>query len=111
MSDVSSRKFAAVFAKALADSGRLSPADLKALKAAEAGITGTREKAAAKSIMAMLKNDKELDSFELDPVRKALGVLIGVTDGPLPPDLEAALKHGVPQANVNVKHYDLTFDV
>ena len=61
--------------------------------------------------MAMLKHDHELDAFEVAPMKKALGVLIGVTNGPLPADLAKALTHGVPQANVNVKHYELSFDV
>lgn len=111
MPDLSSKKFASVFARALADSGRLTKNDLRALKEAQASIRTPKEKAAAESIMALLRNDAELDSFELDPVRKALGVLIGVSKGPLPPDLEAVLKHAVPAANVQVKHYDLTFDL
>lgn len=110
MPDVSSKKFATVFARALADSGRLSKADLKALEAARAGIANPKERAAAQSIMLLLRKDAELDSFELQPVRKALGVLIGVSKGPLPKDLETALEHAVPQANVKVEHYDLSFD-
>ena len=111
MPDVSSKKFAAVFARALTDSGRLSKADLTALKRAQSGISNAKERAAAQSIMSLVGHDSELDSFELDPVRKALGVLIGVTKGPLPPDLEAVLKNAVPAANVKVKHYGLTFDL
>ncbi|MBL8957232.1 MAG: hypothetical protein JNK82_41040 [Myxococcaceae bacterium] len=111
MPDLSSKKFASVFARALEGSGRLTKNDLRALKDAQASITAPKEKAAAESIMALLRNDAELDSFELDPVRKALGVLTGVSRGPLPPDLEAVLKNAVPSANVNVKHYDLTFDL
>ncbi len=110
MPDVSSRKFAAVFARALADSGKLTKRELKDLEAAQAGIANPKERAAARSIMLLLRKDAELDSFELTPVRKALGVLIGVSKGPLPKDLEAALENAVPQANVQVKHYDLTFD-
>ncbi len=111
MPDLGSKKFATVFARALADSGRLTKAHIKALKEAQAAITAPKEKAAAESIMALVRHDVELDSFELDPVRKALGVLIGVSKGPLPPDLEAVLKHAVPVSNVTVKHYDLTFDL
>ena len=110
MPDLSSKKFATVFARALADSGKLSKAELKALQTAQKGIKSPKERAAAQSIMLLLRKDKELDSFELAPVRKALGVLIGVSKGPLPKDLETALEHAVPQANVQVKHYDLTFD-
>lgn len=111
MPDVSSKKFASVFAKALAASGRLSKKDVKALERAQAGIADPKERAAAKSIMSLVSHDAELDDFELTPVSKALGVLIGVSKGPLPKELEAALKHAVPQANVKVKHYDLTFDL
>lgn len=111
MPEVSSKKFAAVFARALRDSGRLTPGDVRALKAAQTGIKNVKERAAAESIMALLRNDKELDGFEVEPAKRALGVLIGVSEGPLPKDLEAALANAVPQANVSVKHYELTFDL
>src|SRR5258705_3916302 len=111
MPDLSSKKFATVFAKALAGSGRLTRTDVKKLEATQETIANPKGRAAAKSILSLVSHDLELDGFELDPVRKALGVLIGVSKGPLPPDLEAALKHAVPQANVAVKHYDLTFDL
>ncbi len=81
------------------------------LKAAQAEIKSPKESAAALSLLALVRHDHELDSFEVEPARIALGILSGITDGPLPKDLEAALKHAVPQSNVHVKNYDLTFDL
>ncbi len=95
----------------MAKSGRLTETDLKALKSAKGDIRNTSEKAAADGILSMVRNDKELDSFEVAPTRKALGVLLGVSSGRLPADLEKVLEHAVPQANVNVKNYDLSFDL
>ncbi len=111
MPDIASRKFVETFQRAFAKSGRLNDTDLKALISAQGKITNATDRAAAESVMAMLKHDKELDSFEVAPMKKALGVLVGVTHGPLPADLARALEHGVPQANVSVKHYELSFDV
>ena len=111
MPDIASRKFVETFQRAFAKSGRLNETDLKALTAAQGKITNVTDRAAAESVMAMLKHDKELDAFEVAPMKKALGVLTGVTRGPLPPDLAKVLEHAVPQANVSVKHYELSFDV
>ena len=111
MPDIASRKFVETFQRAFAKSGRLSDTDLKALKTAQNSITNVTDRAAAESVMAMLKHDHELDAFEVAPMKKALGVLVGVTNGPLPADLAKVLEHAVPQANVNVKHYELSFDV
>ena len=111
MPDIASRKFVEIFQRAFSKSGQLSQTDLKALTAAQGAITNVTDKAAAESVMAMLRHDRELDAFEVAPMKKALGVLMGVTSGPLPADLAKALEHGVPQANVNVKHYELSFDV
>ncbi|MHB8874529.1 MAG: M1 family metallopeptidase [Myxococcaceae bacterium] len=110
MPDVSSRKFVQIFQAAIAKSGRLSDTDVRALKSAQSGIGNATERAAAEGILSMLRNDKELDSFEVAPTRRALGVLLGKSSGPLPADLEKALKNAVPQANVKVKDYDLAFD-
>jgi aminopeptidase N len=111
MPSSSSVKFAATFARALAQGGQLTPDAVRRLKKAQAAIRDTKERAAAESLLAMVRDDHKLDSFEVEPARVALGVLSGVTEGPLPPDLERALSHAVPQANVQVKHYDLTFDL
>ena len=111
MPSPSSVKFAKAFARALAKSGQLSDSTVRTLKAAQAGIHDKKEKAAALSLLEMVRDDHELDSFEVEPARVALGVLTGVSEGPLPPDLELALHHAVPQANVHVKNYDLTFDL
>jgi aminopeptidase N len=106
-----SLKFAQAFTRALAKSGHLSDSAVDTLKQARAELHDAKEQAAADSLLALVRDDHELDSFEVAPARKALGVLIGVSTGPLPKDLEAALHHAVPQANVHVKNYDLTFDL
>ncbi len=111
MPDVSSRKFVEVFQRALASSGRITERDVSALKTAQGAITNVTERAAAESILAMLRNDREFDSFEVVHTKKALGVLLGQSTGPLPADLEKVLEHAVPQANVAVKDYALTFDL
>lgn len=111
MPDIASRKFVETFQRAFAKSGRLSDTDLKALQTAQSSITNVTDRAAAESVMAMLKHDRELDSFEVAPMKKALGVLVGVSNGPLPADLAKVLEHAVPQANVTVKRYELSFDV
>lgn len=111
MPDIASRKFVETFQRAFTKSGRLSATDLKSLEAAQGKITNATDRAAAESVMAMLKHDKELDAFEVTPMKKALGVLVGVSRGPLPADLAKVLENAVPQANVAVKHYDLSFDV
>jgi aminopeptidase N len=111
MPDVSSRKFVEVFQRALTTSGRITESDVSALKRAQGSITNVTERAAAESILAMLRNDREFDSFEVVHTKKALGVLLGKSTGPLPADLERVLKNAVPAANVAVKDYELTFDV
>ena len=47
MPDVSSRKFVEVFQRAIATSGRLTDADVSALKKAQGSITNVTERAAA----------------------------------------------------------------
>ncbi|MFO0595245.1 MAG: M1 family aminopeptidase [Myxococcaceae bacterium] len=111
MPDIASRKFVETFQRAFSQSGRLSSADLKALETARGALTNATDKAAADAVMGMLRHDQELDAFEVAPMKKALGVLVGVTHGPLPADLAKALTHGVPQSNAAVKNYDLQFDV
>lgn len=111
MPDIASRKFVETFQRAFSKSGRLSDADLTSLQSARAGLSSATDRAAADSVLAMLKHDHELDAFEVAPLKKALGVLVGVTHGPLPADLAKALEHAVPQSNARVKNYDLQFDV
>ncbi|MFT3712954.1 MAG: M1 family aminopeptidase [Archangium sp.] len=111
MPDIASRKFVETFTRAFSTGGRLSSADLTALESAKNKLTNATDKAAADSVLAMLKHDKELDAFEVAPLKKALGVLVGVTNGPLPADLSKALTHAVPQSNARVKNYDLSFDL
>lgn len=110
MPDIASREFARIFQSALSQGGRLSKADLASLESTRARIRNENERAAADGLLSMLKHDRELDSFEVAPAKKALGVLVGVSTGRLPADLEKVLTHAVPAANVLVKHYDLTFD-
>ena len=111
MPDIASRKFVETFQRAFAKSGRLSSTDLAALESAKGKLTNATDQAAADSVLAMLKHDKELDAFEVAPLKKALGVLVGVTNGPLPADLAKVLTNAVPQSNARVKNYDLTFDL
>lgn len=110
MPDIASREFARIFQSALSKGGRLSQADLNSLEATRARIRNENERAAADGLLSLLRHDRELDAFEVAPAKKALGVLVGVSTGRLPPDLEKVLTHAVPAANVKVKHYDLTFD-
>lgn len=61
-------------------------------------MTNATDRATDESVMAMLKHDREIDAFEVAPLKKALGG----TNGPLPADLAKVLEHAVPPANVNV---------
>lgn len=110
MPSVDSQRFVQLFQRTLEKGGRLSSDDLRALQSAARSVSGTQEKAAADGILSFLKHDRELDAFEAAPVKKALGVLMGVSQGPLPRDLEKVLTHAVPAANARVKDYELTFD-
>ncbi|MBL9037467.1 MAG: hypothetical protein JNG84_03025 [Archangium sp.] len=111
MPDVSSRKFVETFQRAFASSGRLSEKDLTALKKVKDTLANPNDRAAAEQVLAMVRGDRELDAFEVAPVRKAMQVLAGVSGARLPADLERALANGVPVSNVTAKSYDLTFDV
>ena len=110
MPSVDSQRFVQLFQRTLQKGGKLSTEDLKALQRAGDSVKGTQEKAAVDGILSFLKHDRELDAFETAPVRKALEVLVGVSTSRLPADLEKALTHAVPAANVKVKNYDLAFD-
>jgi aminopeptidase N len=110
MPSVDSQRFVQLFQRTLAKGGKLSTEDMKALERAGDAVKGTQEKAAVDGILSFLKHDRELDAFETAPVKKALGVLVGVSTGRLPADLEKVLTHAVPAANVKVKSYDLSFD-
>lgn len=111
MPDVSAHKFVQLFQGALSKGGRLGAKDVSALKRAQQSIRGQAERAAAEQLLALVRNDRELDDFEVAPTRKALGVLLGVNPRGLPKDLEAVLANAVPQANARVKHYELNFDL
>ncbi|MBI5545678.1 MAG: hypothetical protein HY901_17460 [Deltaproteobacteria bacterium] len=111
MPEIDSKRFAKLFQRALAKGGSVAEADVSKLQDARRQITNAKEGAAADGLLSMLRHDCELDSFEVAPARKALGVLLGVSKGPLPVDLEKVLAGAVPQANVRVKHYDLAFDL
>lgn len=110
MPEIASREFARLFQAALTKGGRLSASQLQALETTRARIMKPNERAAADGLLSLLRHDRELDAFEVAPAKKALGVLVGVSSGPLPADLEKVLTHAVPAANVKVKDYDLTFD-
>ena len=110
MPEIASREFARIFQAALSKGGRLSQSDVSALQSTRSRIRNTTEKAAADGLLSMLKHDREFDAFEVAPAKKALGVLVGVSTGRLPADLEKVLTHAVPAANVQVQHYDLSFD-
>ena len=110
MPSVDSQRFVQLFQRTLEKGGKLSTEDLTALKRAGDKVSGTSEKAAVDGILSFLKHDRELDAFETSPVKKALGVLVGVSSGRLPRDLEKVLTHAVPAANARVKDYDLSFD-
>jgi aminopeptidase N len=110
MPSVESQRFVQLFQRTLEKGGKLSTEDMKALQRAAGNVSGKQEKAAADGIMSFLKHDRELDGFEKTPVKKALGVLTGISTGRLPRDLEQVLTHAVPAANARVKSYDLSFD-
>ena len=110
MPSVGSERFVQLFQRTLEKGGRISDADVKALQRAGAAVSGAQERAAVDGILSFLKHDRELDAFELSPVKKALEVLVGVSSGRLPRDLERVLTHAVPAANVLAKHYELSFD-
>jgi aminopeptidase N len=110
MPSVDSQRFVQLFQRTLEKGGKLSSADLSALKRAGESVKGTQEKAAVDGILSFIKHDRELDAFETAPVKKALEVLVGVSTGRLPRDLEKVLTHAVPAANAKVKAYELSFD-
>ncbi len=111
MASVQSQKFVAAFQEAFTKGGKLASKDLEQLQSLRRGLSNEREAAAADGILGMLKHDKEFDAFEVAPARKALGVLLGVSTGRLPADLEKVLRNAVPVPNVLVKEYDLSFDL
>ena len=110
MPEIASRQFAALFQQVVSKGGRLAESDVQALQRASGKIGNAHEQKAADGLMSLLKHDRELDAFEVAPAKKALGVLLGVSSGRLPADLEKVLTHAVPAANVKVKHYELSFD-
>lgn len=110
MPSVDSQRFVQLFQRTLEKGGKVSTEDLSALKRAGASVKGTHERAAVEGILTYLKHDRELDAFEALPVKRALEVLVGVSTGRLPKDLEKVLTHAVPAANAKVKSYDLDFD-
>jgi aminopeptidase N len=110
MPEINSTMFVKLFQDTLAKGDTVSEKDVQALDLARSRIRDTQERAAATGLFNMVRYDHELDSFEVAPARKALSFLLGVSTGPLPAELEKALAGAVPQANVGVKSYDLSFD-
>ena len=110
MPEINSKKFVQAFQAVMQKGGRVDASDVSVLERAQAAIDNPKEKEAARAIVSLLKHDRELDSFEVAPIKKALGILSGVSASRLPADLERVLTCAVPQANVTVKEYALTFD-
>ncbi|MEW5852753.1 MAG: M1 family aminopeptidase [Myxococcota bacterium] len=110
MVDVGSKRFVQLFQGAVDQHGRVSREALTDLQRATSSIANDAEKAAAQEILSLVKHDREMDSFEVDHIRVALGTLNGVSPNKLPKELEKVLRHGVPQSNVLARNYDLTFD-
>ncbi len=107
---VHARAFQVAFESSLAKSGRLTARDVKALAGAAAKLKDADEARAAAEVLALVKHDRILDRDEVEPARKALCRLLGVSPRGLPPSVERVLKHAVPVPNVRVQAYDLTFD-
>ncbi|OGQ26600.1 MAG: hypothetical protein A2138_17045 [Deltaproteobacteria bacterium RBG_16_71_12] len=110
MPSVSARAFQIAFERTLTKGGRLSAGDVKALAGAAARIKDASEARAAAEVLALVKHDRLLDRDEVEPARKALCRLLGVSPRGLPPSVERVLKNAVPVPNVRVQQYDLSFD-
>ncbi|MBI1944381.1 MAG: hypothetical protein HYS27_01725 [Deltaproteobacteria bacterium] len=110
MPSVNARAFQIAFESSLAKSGRVSARDVKALASAAAKIKDEGEARAAAEVLALVKHDRLLDDDEVEPARKALCRLLGVSPRGLPPSVERVLKNAVPVPNVRVQNYDLSFD-
>lgn len=104
------RAFQVAFERTLAKGGRLSARDVTALEAAARGLKDPKERRAADDVLALVRHDRVLDETEVEPARKALCRLLGVSSARLPAALEKVLAHAVPVPNVRVKSYDLSFD-
>lgn len=111
MPSVASKTFVQGFQDVLARGGKISKEDLAQLQTLRRAISHGTEAAAADGILSFLRHDLEFDRFEVAPARKALGVLLGVSTGRLPADLDKVLRNAVPVPNVTVQHYDLSFDL
>lgn len=110
MPSVRARAFQVAFESTLAKGGRVSARDVKALASAAAKITDQTEARAAADVLALVKHDRLLDHDEVEPARKALCRLLGVSPRGLPASVERVLKNAVPVPNVRVQSYDLSFD-
>jgi aminopeptidase N len=111
MPSPSARAFAKQFGTTFAEGSRVATAELRRLRAAKTAIRDPEERAWAEEVLALVRDDRELDRIEVAPAKRALARLIGLEPGRLPAVLEHALHHAVPGANAHPRHYDLTYDV
>lgn len=107
---VHAKAFQVTFEKTLAKSARLSADDVALLEKKARALKDPTEKKAAHEVLALVKHDRILDQSEVEPARKALCKLLGVTSAGLPSPLERVLTNAVPVPNVRVANYDLAFD-
>jgi aminopeptidase N len=110
MPSVNARAFQVAFERTLAKGGRLSKDDVEALESAAKRLKDPKEKRAADDVLRLVRHDRVLDETEVEPARKALCRLLGVSSARLPKTLEKVLEHAVPVPNVRVASYDLSFD-
>ena len=110
MPSLSAKSFQRAFERTFASGGRVDDTALQGLAAAATKLKAAPEKQAAAALLALVQHDKLLDADEVEPARKALCKLLGLSPSKLPPALDRLLKNAVPVPNVEVKNYDLTFD-
>ena len=107
---MNAKAFQVAFEKTLSKSARLSVDDVALLEKRARALADPKEKKAANEVLALVRHDRILDEREVEPARKALCRLLGVSSQRLPVALERALTHAVPVPNVRVADYDLAFD-
>lgn len=107
---IHARAFQVAFESTLGKGGRLSARDVTTLASAAAKLTDPDEKRAAADVLALVKHDRILDDDEVEPARRALCRLLGVSPRGLPASVERVLNNAVPVPNARVRDYDLTFD-
>ena len=111
MPSVRAKAFQQTFATAFARGARLAQDDVDALAKAARALQDPKERAAAVELLKLVKDDHALDADEVDKARAALCRLLGTSPSRLPKALERILAGAVPVPNVDVREYDLTFDL